>query len=398
MTNLINLIDGVDGLAGGIALMLMVLLAVVGGNSGIVPFVAAGMVGALLGFLRYNFPPARIYLGDGGAFMLGFLVGCLTIRNSHKGTVVAALIAPLFVLALPILDTSLALVRRGLHGLPLFRADRRHLHHRLLESGLSRRNLTLSAYAFTALFLVLGLGAFAWEGRYDAIAFGVATLVVLLLAIRFRFSRQWFGVSGLLHRTFGARSEIQYAIAQSRWLGMQGARGHDLQTICEDTAFAASKIGFVALRIHLHGSERKWEISACPSGEECGRETLRETNITRLIHEGDKCRCYLYHHQLPAHQDCWIELQSPDLNHKPQPGEAATPLMPRLTCPSRFGILAELLAEAWAKSTTDYARRNGTPLRFLTEMEGEIESRNLKPEIRSAKMPRQTGSWQTKVS
>ena len=137
LTNLINLIDGVDGLAGGISLMLMVLLAAVGGDSGSVPFVAAGMAGALVAFLRFNFPPARIYLGDGGAFFLGFLVGCLTIRNSHKGTVAAALIAPLLVMALPILDTTLAIARRGLHGLPLFRPDRRqavpcrHRRHQL---------------------------------------------------------------------------------------------------------------------------------------------------------------------------------------------------------------------------------------------------------------------------
>src|ERR1035437_9597880 len=123
MTNLINLIDGVDGLAGGICLMLMVLLTYVGNGTASVLFIAAGMVGALLGFLWFNFPPARIYMGDSGAYFLGFLIGSLTIVNSQKGTIFAALIAPLFVLALPILDTALAMLRRGLQGLPLFRAD-----------------------------------------------------------------------------------------------------------------------------------------------------------------------------------------------------------------------------------------------------------------------------------
>ena len=132
MTNLINLIDGVDGLAGGICLMLMVLLLYVSANTGYAGIIAAGMVGALLGFLRFNFPPARIYMGDGGAYFLGFLIGCMTIASSQKGTLFAALAAPLFVLALPIIDTSLAILRRGLRGLPLFRPDRKHLHHRLL--------------------------------------------------------------------------------------------------------------------------------------------------------------------------------------------------------------------------------------------------------------------------
>src|ERR1017187_6695703 len=143
MTNLIKLIDGVDGLAGGIALMLMILLSAIGSGMEIVSLIAAGMAGALLAFLRFNFPPARIYLGDGGAYFLGFLIGGLTIYNSQKGTVVAALIAPLFVLALPILDTSLAILRRGMRGLPLFRPDRKHIHHRLLSLGYSRRTVVL---------------------------------------------------------------------------------------------------------------------------------------------------------------------------------------------------------------------------------------------------------------
>ena len=135
MTNLINLIDGIDGLAGGICLMLMSLFLYVSMQSGIVPIISAGLVGALLAFLRFNFPPAKIYMGDGGAYMLGFFIGCTTIVTSQKGTIVAALVAPLFVLALPIIDTSLAIIRRGLKGLPLFRPDKRHIHHRLLAAG-----------------------------------------------------------------------------------------------------------------------------------------------------------------------------------------------------------------------------------------------------------------------
>ncbi|HYG33325.1 MAG TPA: MraY family glycosyltransferase, partial [Clostridia bacterium] len=109
MANLINLIDGVDGLAGGICLMLMVLLAFVGHQSGSFELLASGMAGALLAFLWFNFPPARIYMGDGGAYFLGFQIGLFSLVNSHKGTVFAALVAPLFVLALPIADTVLAI-------------------------------------------------------------------------------------------------------------------------------------------------------------------------------------------------------------------------------------------------------------------------------------------------
>src|SRR5207249_233848 len=93
-TNLINLIDGIDGLAGGVSLMLMALIAYVSFHgSGFLLLLAIGMAGALLAFLHFNFPPARIYMGDGGAYFLGFLMGAMTILNSNKGTVVAALLA-----------------------------------------------------------------------------------------------------------------------------------------------------------------------------------------------------------------------------------------------------------------------------------------------------------------
>ena len=147
MTNLVNLIDGIDGLAAGICLMLTVLLMDPQASGTAIPLMVCGVAGSLLGFLVFNFPPAKIYMGDGGAYFLGFPIGELTISNSHKGTVAAALVAPLFVLALPILDVSLAIMRRGLKGLPLFRADRRHIHHRLLEMGLSRRRAVIAMYS-----------------------------------------------------------------------------------------------------------------------------------------------------------------------------------------------------------------------------------------------------------
>src|SRR5450759_776789 len=214
MTNLINLIDGIDGLAGGICLMLMLLLTYVGNGTASVLFIAAGMVGALLGFLWFNFPPARIYMGDSGAYFLGFLIGSITIFSSQKGTIFAALIAPLFVLALPILDMALAILRRGSRGLPLFRADRGHIHHRLLETGLSRRKIVLGLYGFTAFFLLLGFMAFWGRGQHLTLLLGISVLVVLLAAGKFTFSREWFAIGRLLGNSLEARSEIQYATCQ----------------------------------------------------------------------------------------------------------------------------------------------------------------------------------------
>jgi UDP-GlcNAc:undecaprenyl-phosphate GlcNAc-1-phosphate transferase len=359
MTNLINLIDGVDGLAGGITLMLMLLLSVVGGSTGCVTLEAAGMVGALLAFLRFNFPPAKIYMGDGGAYFLGSLVGLLTIRSSQKGTVVAALIAPLFVLALPILDTSLAIVRRGLRGLPLFRADRGHIHHRLLEGGLSRRKLVLNVYAFTAFFLGLGFLAFWGRGQYLPLIFGSGILVVLLVAGRLSFIREWSSVGRMFGNSMNLRAEIQYTLAQTRWLALEGTRAHSIGELCDDTVFIARKLGFDTVLIRLEDGERTWAIELGDGNDLC-----------------------LFRHKLPGHYDCFIEfgVSCPKM-------EAGTKSRRTLARQKFCGscaktktissngnaadfvskdcaIISELLAEGWAKSLAAWEKQNQLPLRF----------------------------------
>ena len=359
MTNLINLIDGVDGLAGGISLMLMLLMSVVGGNTGCVSLEAAGVGGALLAFLRFNFPPAKIYMGDGGAYFLGCLIGLLTIRSSQKGTVAAALIAPLFVLALPILDTSLAILRRGLRGLPLFRADRRHIHHRLLESGLSRRGVVLSVYAFTAFFLGLGFVAFWCRGQYLPLILGSGILTVLLVAGRLNFSREWFAVGRMLGNSMNLRAEIQYALAQTRWLAMEGTRCQTIGDLCEDTVFIARKLCYDWVHIRLEDDERTWRI--------------RPVNGNEL---------QLFRHKLPGHRDCFIELGVSC------PKESSGMKLPRAKARQKFcesclktkgvtspngtgafvhkdcGILCDLLAEGWTKAIAAWEKQNQLPVRF----------------------------------
>jgi UDP-GlcNAc:undecaprenyl-phosphate GlcNAc-1-phosphate transferase len=335
MTNLINLIDGVDGLAGGIGLMLMLLLASVGGGAGSVQFIALGMAGALLGFLCFNFPPAKIYMGDGGAYFLGFLIGCLTINNSHKGTVFAALIAPLFVLALPILDTSLAILRRGLRGLPLFRPDRRHIHHRLMEMGLSRRQIVLGLYTFTAIFLLLGLAAYWSQEKYLPILAGSAVLIILLAAGQLSFSREWFAVGRVLGGSLEMRSEIQYALHQTRWLAMEGARCKSIECLWEDLVFVAKKLGYVKVRLELEGVRKNWQLP----------------DVT----EAD-CRCS--RRELPGSSRGVLELCAP----------YSLPGQERFsdTDETKFRILGDLLAEGWIKAARVWQHSRRLPVRFDT--------------------------------
>jgi UDP-GlcNAc:undecaprenyl-phosphate GlcNAc-1-phosphate transferase len=334
MTNLINLIDGIDGLAGGICLMLMSLFLYVSMQSGIVPIISAGLVGALLAFLRFNFPPAKIYMGDGGAYMLGFFIGCTTIVTSQKGTIVAALVAPLFVLALPIIDTSLAIIRRGLKGLPLFRADKRHIHHRLLAAGHSRRQVVLGLYLFTAFFLVLGFSTFFWHGQYFPLFLGIATLTVVMLAGKFSFSREWFSVGRVLGNSLEARADIQYAMSLSRWLALEGARAPNLEKLGEDVVFIARKLGFVSVRIRLEDDEKTWNLADL-SPQDCGYHRLK----------------------LPQHKYCFLELgttREMDL----------WPVEARITSNSAPDILADLVAEGWGKAMKDWKARTKLPVRF----------------------------------
>jgi hypothetical protein len=324
--------------------------------------------------LRFNFPPAKVYLGDGGAYFLGFLIGGLTIYNSQKRTVVAALIAPLFVLALPILDTLLALLRRGLNGLPLFRADQRHLHHRLLQSGLSRQDVTLGAYAFTAYFLGLGLLACLWRGQYLALAVGGGTAAVLLLAYRFHFSRGWFNVGRVVGNSLKARAEINYAVAHARCLGMEGARGRSLQDICETTAMTARRLGFIGLRVRFGDDEASWKLTACPHWETCGKRLPVRPEQTWTQAGLGHCTTHLFRHPLPGQPTCFIELQTHNMN------AAATDICLKGTpgakrgvlTPSKYRIVSELLAEAWAKSVIDWQSLNQQPLGFRCTAAGQV--------------------------
>ena len=261
LPNLINLIDGIDGLAGGVALMLMCLLMYVGSSWTLFfpALCAAGMAGALLAFLKYNFPPARIYMGDGGAYFLGYLIAILTLVNSQKGTVVAALIAPAFALALPIMDVVLAVLRRGLRGLPVFRADRKHIHHRLLELGFSRTRTVLVLYGVSLAFLLMAFGVLWSQGRLVPILFGCACLVLLIAGRSLSFSRDWFDIGGVLERASAARRETSYALALGRWLEMEAGRADSVESLWSDFQFLARKAGFARVKLMLADGQRTWE-------------------------------------------------------------------------------------------------------------------------------------------
>ena len=281
MTNLINLIDGIDGLAAGISLMLMGLLVYVGFQGQMFSLcLAMGMAGALVAFLYFNFPPAKIYLGDGGAYFLGYLIGALSIGNSNKGTIAAALIAPIFALALPILDVSFSIVRRGLKGLPIFRPDRRHIHHRLLESGWSRRRTVLTLYGVSLVFLALAFLAFWSQGRFTPILIGFGFVLLLVIVPSTGLIRNWLSVGRALGNSLEMRKEIQYALLLRNWMEMESERCASLAALWDDFTFVARKLGFSEVAMIHRGTRCAWSSAAAQPRLHATRHELHITGET----------------------------------------------------------------------------------------------------------------------
>lgn len=158
-TNAINLIDGRDGVASGVSIMAAITLAAVAANSHhpTVALLLVAAVGGTLGMLLFNLPPASVYVGDSGAYLLGFIIGSLSIRAA-TGVEDAVFVAiPIIAMGFPILDTVLAIVRRTLHGRHPLKGDQDHIHHRLEVTGFGPRGLMLVIYAVSAMFAAAAL-------------------------------------------------------------------------------------------------------------------------------------------------------------------------------------------------------------------------------------------------
>lgn len=193
ITNAFNLIDGLDGLAAGSALFstFIVFVAAISSGSSLVSLLTIALAGAILGFLRFNFNPATIFLGDSGSLFIGFMLSALALEGAQKAPTAIAVAIPVVSFGLPILETSLSVLRRLISGRPLFTADREHIHHKLLQQGLSPRQVVIALYAVSALFAVLSLFLLWPEGP---------TLGLVMVVIG---TGVWFGVQHLGYLEFG---------------------------------------------------------------------------------------------------------------------------------------------------------------------------------------------------
>jgi UDP-GlcNAc:undecaprenyl-phosphate/decaprenyl-phosphate GlcNAc-1-phosphate transferase len=152
--NAINLLDGLDGLAGGVIFIasLSLLSIATHKNNFFLIFLLTTLSGCILGFLKYNFHPASIFMGDTGSMFLGFFIASITMIGNWKKATTATLIIPLIAIGVPVFDTLIAFLRRGFKGEHPFKRDTSHIHHRLLNLGLSHKQVVLLLYAITILF------------------------------------------------------------------------------------------------------------------------------------------------------------------------------------------------------------------------------------------------------
>lgn len=260
MSNAFNLIDGLDGLAAGLALVstLGLLVAAVIAGRWETAAVAAALAGALVGFLPYNFNPARVFLGDCGSLPVGFVLAAIAVESSIKASATLAVAVPLLALALPILDVGLAVVRRVVRHRPVFEADRHHIHHRLVDMGLTPRRAVVTLYAVAAVFTALALAMATGPG---VVVWASAALVVLLV---------WAGVRalGYWEVTEIQRSFLTRLAAGLRASGDEALRGleHDLSVVADvDQAWprlcrTAWSLGFT----ELHLTPKPTHVSSLP--------------------------------------------------------------------------------------------------------------------------------------
>ena len=198
-------------------------------------------------------------MGDGGAYFLGFFIGTLSILKSNKGTVVAALNAPAVAFALPIVDVSLAVLRRGLRGLPVFRPDQKHIHHYLITLGFSRERTVLILYLVSFLCLFLAFGVFWWQGRLLPLFSGLLFLVLVISGHVSGFTKDWFAIGGQLGKSLALRKETRYALILSQWLEMEVERHRSVDELWQDYQFVIKKLGFSRVRLVLSDGAHTWQ-------------------------------------------------------------------------------------------------------------------------------------------
>ena len=245
--NAINFSDGLDGLAAGICLFvcLALLFTCVADNRIVVALAFSSLAGTLIGFLRYNFNPASIFMGDSGSYFLGYCLAALSIAGSIKGQATTAMLIPVIALGVPLIDTLWAPVRRFVVGRNMFQADQGHLHHRLVRIGFTHRRAVLLIYAVT---IILGIGAIGLVHAQS----DMAALILFVLGIGAIFLTRYMGGTDFftMHRVVNWVQDLsdEAGVSHDRrsFLNhqMRISRASDLNDLWQEVGHALASLEF----------------------------------------------------------------------------------------------------------------------------------------------------------
>ena len=252
ITNAFNLIDGLDGLAAGSAVfsaMVVFVMSLIVPN-GLVAFLSIALAGATLGFLRFNFHPATIFLGDSGSLFIGFMLAALALAGSQKAPTIVAIAIPVVSLGFPILDVVLAVARRFVARKPLFDGDKAHIHHKLVRRGLSQRDAVLTLYAVTAGFGFMSL-ILLQQRRAIALVLAVTGIGIFLGVQQLRY-QEFAELLSVLQRVSRRRQVLANHVA-IRLAAEKFNECQELGMICKILKETLEPIGFDAVRFQKSG-------------------------------------------------------------------------------------------------------------------------------------------------
>jgi UDP-GlcNAc:undecaprenyl-phosphate GlcNAc-1-phosphate transferase len=252
-TNAFNLIDGMDGLSAGVGLVATLTMLIAALTQGNLPLALATMplAGCLLGFLRYNFNPASVFLGDGGSLLIGFLLGCYGALWSEKSVTLVALTVPLLSVSIPLLDVGLSIFRRFLRDRPIFKGDRGHIHHKLLDRGLSPKKAVLTIYVICSVAAAGSLLVSATHNRFSG-------LIVILFC-----GAAWIGIQRLEYPEFAMAGKMflkgkfrQIIDTETRLLEFETAlaKATNLDDCWTRVLAGTREFGFQGVRLSINGA------------------------------------------------------------------------------------------------------------------------------------------------
>ncbi len=274
--NAINLIDGLDGLAAGVsffACMVLVVLGVISGNHP-VAFLMAGLAGAILGFLRYNFNPAIVFMGDSGSYFLGYMLATVGIFGAVKSQTATALLIPVIALGVPLLDTVWATVRRFILGRRIFQPDREHFHHRLLKLGYSHRKAVLVLYAATIGCGILALLAVNLQDERAGLILA-AVAVVAILGIRRLGYLNYVKSERLVSwiRELSDDAGISHERRSFLYQQIQISEAEDLDQLWRRTATTLEMLGFDVAALYLKKGKESGRRKTPEADGQCPSES-----------------------------------------------------------------------------------------------------------------------------